>query len=179
MRPCYVALVPTDSQIFSLIEQAPLSELEAELEERKREFGDRVMAFNREREVLDAMYEALERQKKIVVFIREMKTEHPDDPERRMPVEDEVIHRPQLEFSASNPETKPEIAVRAIEQAGEGILPRQARIIAVQNGWLDADPASGNQLSVAMNKMAKAEPPRLIKDNDGRYYLPEWVEDQS
>ena len=70
------------------------------------------------------------------------------------------------------PKTKPDIAARILEIADEGLFPREARGMAVQRGWLDNTPEAGNQLSVAMNKMAKQR--RLIKDGDGRYYLPEW-----
>ena len=66
--------------------------------------------------------------------------------------------------------TKPEIAERILYASVDPLFPRQVRASAVERGWLRDDPASHNQLAVAMSKMVRQG--RLAKGKDGRYSLP-------
>ncbi len=75
--------------------------------------------------------------------------------------------------SPDQPKTKPQVVTRVLEIADRGLFPREARELAVQRAWLPNTPAAANQLSVSMNKMARQG--RLLKDDDGRYYLPQWT----
>jgi hypothetical protein len=85
----------------------------------------------------------------------------------------EAYHDSELDAPAADTSsrlTKPEIARRVLWASVEPLYPRQVREIAVGRGWLRDDPASHNQLAVAMSKMARKG--RLVKGDDGRYRLP-------
>jgi hypothetical protein len=164
---------PSTSKIDAWLAQASLPELERELVSQEEAMRDRVDEWEREREKINADIEILRQRRRLIDVLRDVGSFNGSETgmtgAERHP-------RPQLEFSAIDPETKPEIVVRALESAGEGLYPREVRNIAVGHRWLPEDPASANQLTVAMNKMRRNG--RLLRDTDGRYYLPEWRDNE-
>jgi hypothetical protein len=139
-----------------VVENVSIPRLERELERDKRRYRRLLGQYNEMRNELDDQNAEIQRRTRFLDSLRE-------------------VSKGDRASKSSGTEklTKPQIAQRVLLESIEPLYPRQVGETAVRNGWLRDDPASRNQLSVAMSKMAKRR--RLIKDRQGRYSLPDRV----
>jgi hypothetical protein len=139
------------SSFDDLTKGVSIAGLERELESERRRFAAMMDRYEDLRQELEQLGAMIERRERIL----------------------DAYHDSALDAPAGGSSftlTKPEIARRVLWASVEPLYPRQVREIAVGRGWLREDPASHNQLAVAMSKMARKG--RLLKGDDGRYRLP-------
>jgi hypothetical protein len=134
--------------------QKRISALERELDGDRRRHGRMLEQYEELRLDLEELKSDIHRRERLLETLRESASGFATRARRAAP-----------------PPNKPQIAERILWGNLEPMFPRQVRDAAVKRGWLPEDPASHNQLSVAMSKLVRKG--RLVKGADGRYSLPQ------
>jgi hypothetical protein len=152
-----VSMSRSGTTFQQLVNPNSLAALEAELDLDKNRFQELAGTYERAREQLRVLGESIDRQEALVKAVRNALP--PDGREPRI--------GPRADGTGMS---KRQIATEVLEGSVRTLFPREVRQIAVQKGWLSADNAAANQLSVAMAKAARAGV--LVRDEEGRYSLP-------
>jgi len=158
---------PIASLLDSWLRQSPRHQLVGELHDLESEFADKLTEFEQLRDHLRALTVEVERRKQAIRFIDELMPGPAviaGDGEGAEPPEPEAT-------PSRGPGTKPAMVEQILKETLKAMFPREVRDAAVDRGWIENSPAASNQVSVAMNKMAKRG--RLKRLDDGRYELPE------
>ena len=148
-----------DGSIFRrLVNPDSVAAMESELDLEKARFDELFSEYHRLREEMESLRESIERQESVIEALRNALPS--DDPERATGAGSRVAAM-----------TKREIAAEILRGSINPLYPREVREIARKRGWISADQAVANQLSVAMAKAARSGV--FARDEDGRYSLPE------
>jgi hypothetical protein len=141
-----------------VVSPGSIAALEAELETDKNRFSEGLEEFGRLREELESLSASIGRQEKVIEAIRSALS--PDGNQSSL----------DSRHTGDAPRSKREIATEILDGSIQPLFPREVRKIAIERGWLPADRAAANQLSVAMAKGARAG--FFLRDRKGRYRLP-------